>query len=177
MSKDRIVNLIFGAIVALGLGLMVVRTIRTGGPAPEPPMFSAGLSFHEAIGRAAMERKPLLVVFSASWCGPCQYYKRDALVDPTVEQWVGANALAVHVDVDTDAAVAEALSVTDIPTTVMMQGNTELGRVSGAKSATELMTWLTTTVQRAQPMPAPLSNPETPAETPPESPPGAPASE
>ena len=162
MTKDRIVNLIFAAIVALGLGLMVVRTIRTGGPAPEPPMFSAGLSFHEAVGRATLERKPLFVVFSATWCGPCQSYQRDALVDPAVEQWVDANVVAVHVDVDTDAAVAEALSVGDIPTTVMMRGNVELGRLRGVESAEGLLAWLKATAQKGQPAPAPLSNPETP---------------
>jgi thiol:disulfide interchange protein len=155
MNKDKLVNLLFGAMVVIGVGLLVARTVMTGTPAPEPPMFQAGLSFHEAAAKAQRENKPLFVVFSATWCGPCQSYQRGALVDPGVEQWMGANAVAVHVDVDEDSAAAEALGVTSIPVTILMRGNAERARITGALSAGELRQWLELNSKSPAPAEAP----------------------
>lgn len=151
MNKDRIVNLMFAAVLIVGLGLLVTRTIMSGGPAPDPAMFSAGLSFHEAAARAQRESKPLLAVMSASWCNPCQSYRRGALIDPRVEQWVSANAVAVHVDVDEQSDVAGALGVASIPKTILLRDGKELGRFTGAESAEGLITWLTTTASKPAP--------------------------
>lgn len=164
MNKDRLVNLLFAAMLVLGLGLIVARTVVTGPPAPEPPMFQAGLRFHDGMASAQRDHKPLFVVLSATWCGPCQSYQRGALVDPRVEQWVTANAVAVHVDVDEDLAAAEALGVSSIPTTIMIRDGAELGRFTGGLSAGELMQWLETTAKKSTPTPANPTLPAAPSE-------------
>lgn len=163
MNKDRLVNLLFGAMLVLGLGLIVARTVITGAPAPEPPMFHAGLRFHDGMSSAQRDHKPLFVVLSATWCGPCQSYQRGALIDPRVEQWVGANTVAVHVDVDDDAAAATALGVSSIPTTIMIRDGAELGRFTGQMSADELLKWLDATANASAPA-APAHDPETPTD-------------
>ncbi len=143
MNKDRIVNTLFIAAFVIGAGLLMFRAIYQSGPAPEPAIFQAGLRLEEAMLRAKQEDKPVLVFASATWCGPCQSYKRAALVDPRVEEWVGANAIAVHVDVDEQAALAGSLGVQSIPVTMLIRNQREVGRLTGEQRAEELLAWLT----------------------------------
>ena len=42
-------------------------------------------SFEEAKQKAKAENKPLIVIFSATWCPPCQIMKRAVYPSPEVE--------------------------------------------------------------------------------------------
>jgi thiol:disulfide interchange protein DsbD len=53
--------------------------------------------FKTAIARARSQQKPLLIDFSASWCGACQELEHNTFSDPRVVR-EGQNFIAVRVD-------------------------------------------------------------------------------
>jgi len=75
--------------------------------------------------------KPVLVDFSADWCGPCRQQA------PILEKWASANAEKVKVvklDVDKAGATASRYGVMSIPTLILFQGGEEKARRIGLQS-------------------------------------------
>ncbi len=90
-----------------------------------------------AISRAASERKPLVVIFVASWCSACASFEADALASKSV------NALAdrfvwVKLDVERNISLVRANEIRATPRTDLRDpdGKT-LVRISGALPAKE----------------------------------------
>ncbi|HLO40847.1 MAG TPA: thioredoxin family protein [Phycisphaerales bacterium] len=133
-------NLPFLIILLAFAGFLYFRG-SAGGVAPRPPMFAGEMTVAEARTQVEGDSKVVLVLATADWCGPCQAFKRGALVDPKVESWVKDNALAVYVDTD-KSKEAGSLGVTGIPALIMYRGDKELGRVSGVIGADDLLAWL-----------------------------------
>lgn len=68
----------------------------------EPP--ESKIAWKETLAAAMDESKsagkPILAVFSASWCPPCKMMKRDVWPDEKVTAAVESKFVAVHLDVD-----------------------------------------------------------------------------
>jgi thioredoxin len=78
---------------------------------------------------------PLLIHFTADWCGPCQG------MAPHLENFAQARAQAlpvVKVDIDAHPAVAQRFMVRSVPTLMLMQDGRVLGLHTGALSAVQL---------------------------------------
>jgi thiol:disulfide interchange protein DsbD len=78
----------------------------------------------EALSKAKEEKRPLLVDFTATWCGACQEMAKDTFADPRVMQKAG-NFVAVKIDAtnDDDPAVTEVLAkykVKGLPTVLLI---------------------------------------------------------
>ena len=91
---------------------------------------------------AAQVGKPLLVYFTADWCGPCQEMKKTTWADPRV-------AVAIHeyipvkIDVDEQADVAKRFNVSGIPRIQMLLPNGQPGQsLVGYISPDETADWL-----------------------------------
>ncbi len=72
---------------------------------------------------------PVLVDFSATWCGPCR------AIEPFVHQVaseVEGKAKVVTIDVDEHADVASKYGVMSIPTLIVFKGGQEVDRLVGA---------------------------------------------
>jgi thioredoxin-related protein len=67
--------------------------------------------------RAAAEGKPLLLLFSAEWCDPCQRMKRVTWPDPVVKAIVNSRVVPVYLDIDRKelAGIVEQYGVDPIP--------------------------------------------------------------
>ena len=86
---------------------------------------------------------PLLVDFWAPWCGPCRS------MAPAFEQ--AANTLKTQaqlVKLDTEAhpQASAPYNIRSIPTMVVFKEGKELGRISGAMPASEIIRWVNSVI-------------------------------
>ena len=76
----------------------------------------------------AGQGEPLLLDFTAVWCGPCRQ------MAPTIDRLAVAGCRVKKVDVDQNPALAEKYGVTQFPTFIVISGGREVGRVVGITS-------------------------------------------
>jgi thiol:disulfide interchange protein len=102
-------------LMMVGVGLLGAVAVSKAAefPAGSPPFVT---SYAEAIKQAKETGKPMLLVFSAEWCGPCQRNKNEvypsAQVRPYHEAFVWAY---LDVDVKANQQAAEAFQVNGVP--------------------------------------------------------------
>lgn len=80
-----------------------------------------------------MSRK--IIRFTASWCGPCQMLAMNlnsVTTDIPIEV----------IDIDKNQETAIKFNVRSVPTLIMVDGETEIARSVGAKSADQIQQWI-----------------------------------
>jgi thioredoxin 1 len=73
-------------------------------------------------------REPVLVDFSAPWCGPCRML--EPLLEQLAEEFAG-RVKFVKVNVDNALAVAERFDITGVPTVMIFTGGLIIGTMVG----------------------------------------------
>lgn len=108
-----------------------------------------GYDVKQAFEQSKTTGKPVIIMLTADWCGPCQMLKKEVLALPSVDKMVHEKFTPVVWDItdptDSDAQMAEKWEVTgEIPTVLMFDANADkpIKRIVGAVSQQVFEKWI-----------------------------------
>ncbi len=81
------------------------------------------------------DKKPVLVDFSAEWCGPC---KMMAPILKQLKDKMGEEVKIIKIDVDKNNALAAKFGIRSVPTLKLFQDGKELWTGAGVMQADQL---------------------------------------
>lgn len=93
-TRNQWILLVFLVGALIGLGIMA----RTGGGPPDN--IDWRYQFDAAKAEAQASGKPMLLYFTADWCGPCQRMKRQVWPDERLAQTINSRVIPIYLDVD-----------------------------------------------------------------------------
>ena len=102
-------------------------------------------SFHELING----EKPVMIDFSAEWCGPC---KAMQPILKEVATAIGDEATIVKIDVDQNQGLANQLGIRGVPTFILYQHGQMVWRQSGMQSAAALKEVIQSGIHKHKPV-------------------------
>jgi thioredoxin-related protein len=143
-----LLNTLFGLAIVGGLGFLLYKTgteWKKGGTVDDPPFVR---SYQEARELAIKEHKPMVLIFSASWCPPCRQMKKNVYPSASVKAYHDKFVWAyLDVDIASNQPAAQQFGVNGIPHIVGVKADgtrlfTQVGGSNPAAFALQLQTAL-----------------------------------
>lgn len=110
-------------------------------------------NLREAISDSGERSKPMLVMFTADWCGYCQKMRRQTLENEVVARRIKEGFVPLLVDVDENPELAKRLRVTGLPTVLIVSPDRKVThRIAGYKTAREFDAQLIAVLEPPEPV-------------------------
>jgi len=126
------IGVIFGALfVALSIIIIIGVSGAESSPSDKPTVVTASkeetkpaaipwiTDYQKALTRAQQQNKPVLIAFSAAWCGYCQKMKKSTYPDADVIAVADA-FIPLMIDTDKNPGVARQYEVSGIPRYIIL---------------------------------------------------------
>ncbi len=98
------------------------------------------LSFNEALAASLKEERAVFIDFYTTWCPPCKQLDEVTWKDERVIQWLKDNTVALKIDAEVEAELAQRFAVGAYPTLLFVGSDgKELGRFVGYKGPDEFL--------------------------------------
>ena len=106
-------------------------------------------NFVAALADAGKRQQPVLVYFTASWCGPCKLMARTTLTNESVLKLLGG-LTHVALDIDEEPKLAGRYEIRAVPTFLMLApSGDQAATTTGFQDAATFLGWLTNGVNEA----------------------------
>jgi len=115
---------------------------RVSGVEPPKSPIAWREDFAAASDEVSSSDKRMLLLFSATWCGPCNEMKRNVWSDPQVGEAVTAGFVPVHIDVDEHQEIAGRYQIHSIPAVLVLGRNGEVLARQAYMSRSEALEFL-----------------------------------
>jgi len=105
-------------------------------PPSEPIEIGGAAEFDRVIANASV---PVVVDYWAPWCGPCR------MVAPEIQKVATRQAgrmIVVKVNTDELSDLGQRFNIRSIPTLAVFANGSEVARISGARSASDIEAWV-----------------------------------
>ncbi len=80
--------------------------------------------YSEALKLAREQDKPLMLYFTADWCGPCKRLKKEVFAQPEFYNYVNDNFIFKSVNFDRSRSLVDSYNVRGIPNIIIEKDNT-----------------------------------------------------
>ena len=91
---------------------------------------------NNSFANIIQSEKPVLIDFSAEWCGPC---KTLAPILKQVKDSLGERITILKIDVDKNQELASKYQVRGVPTMILYQNGKQLWRQSGVLTKEQII--------------------------------------
>jgi thioredoxin-related protein len=105
-------------------------------------------SYSEGLYLAGMTGRPIMLVFGANWCAPCQDLKKQVFTHKLVAQ-ASKQLVNIYIDIDQDRSTAGIYRVRAIPSIFFLTpGGEIIGGLNGERSAKNMALQMNTISER-----------------------------
>lgn len=148
MDRRRFIATVLGGVGAYGLAAS-----QQAWALPAAPKIKWHNDLKAAYKVAKTQDKPLLILFSATWCTYCHKLIRESLGDKKMVAYVQQQFVPLLLDFDKDNEIAKVLEVESLPCTIVLSPAADLLlQVNGFQKTAEYRETLQSALDKRQDM-------------------------